>query len=116
MRSSAMVSTSPSFTACPGEVSRTPLTRTWPFSTSCGGAGAGFHDPRMPQKLVEALAIQAFSFDAFSSREPCPLRLKTRSRYSLRLPASCSFSAASLAKGELGSAARSRSRGFDELA
>src|SRR5262249_49479305 len=60
------------------------------------GAGAGFHHPRMPQELVEALAIQWKD-------------------YSLR-PASCSFSAASFANGELGSAARSRSRGFCELA
>jgi hypothetical protein len=27
-----------------------------------GGTGAGFDDPRVPQKLVEALPIQAFSF------------------------------------------------------
>src|SRR5258708_4448333 len=38
-----------------------------------GGAGSGFHDPRMPQPLLEPLAIQALSsplIDAFSSREP----------------------------------------------
>src|ERR1700739_1602210 len=29
-----MVSTSPILTACPGDVSRTPLMRTWPDSTS----------------------------------------------------------------------------------
>src|SRR5436309_7025915 len=34
LRSSPIVSTSPTFTECPGAVSRTPLIRTWPASTS----------------------------------------------------------------------------------
>src|SRR5262249_39803089 len=41
-RSSAMVMTSPTFTAWPGAVSRTPLMRTWPLSTSAAALVRAF--------------------------------------------------------------------------
>ncbi len=69
----------------------------------CGGAGAGFHHPRMPQPFVETLALQLISSGARTLAG-------TRSHYSLRPLASCSFRAASFANGEFGSIARSRSR------
>jgi len=78
---------------------------------------AGFHDPRMPQPLVETLALQMvplkrllFEHDLFG--KPVPTFPDHALNQSLRLAASCSFSAANLAKGELGSTWRSRSRGL----
>src|SRR5262249_22741577 len=41
-RSSAMVTTSPGLTACPGDFSRTPLTRTCPLSTSAAALVRAF--------------------------------------------------------------------------
>ena len=84
--------TSPILIAWPGDVSRVPLIRTWPDSTS------------------SAAEVRAFTTRACHSH----LSIRWRSVvgcYSLR-PASCSFNAASLAKGELGSIGRSRSRGL----
>jgi hypothetical protein len=42
----------------------------------CGGAAAGFDDPRMPQPFIEALTFRELSpSDASSSREPAPTSL-----------------------------------------
>src|SRR6266550_329522 len=42
LRSSPIVSTSPTFTPCPGAISRTPLMRTWPASTSAAALVRAF--------------------------------------------------------------------------
>ncbi len=102
------------------------LMRTCPDSTSSAALVRAFHHPRIsatetcrgvadPRLFLltrflhanrSATSLEnAFPIDAFSSREPVPTPLENATVYSLRLPASCSFSAASFAKGELGSAA-----------
>ena len=75
----------------PGEVSRAPLMRTCTDTTS------------------SAAEVRAFTTRACHSH--LSMRCRSVVGYSLR-PASCSFNAASFAKGELGSTGRSRSRGF----
>src|SRR3984885_12205313 len=66
--------------------------------------------PRIKSEGMLRLKTPLYS-DAFSSREPVPTSLENAIYGSLRLPVSCSLSAASLANGELGSIGRSRSRG-----
>ncbi|HET7491917.1 MAG TPA: hypothetical protein VFK01_08560, partial [Bradyrhizobium sp.] len=68
-----------------------------------GGAGARFDHSRMPQPFVEALTLQDIKSIESANYGP------SAQNQSLRLAASCSFNAASLAKGEFGSIARSRS-------
>lgn len=52
-----------------------------------GGAGAGLHDPRMPQPLVEPLAVRVIDplLDTFSSREPVSTPDRNHVRGRLRL-------------------------------
>src|SRR6516225_5552779 len=62
-----MVRTSPAFTACPGAVSRTPLMRTWPASTSAAALERAFTTRACHSHLSRRWRSNAFPLDAFSS-------------------------------------------------
>src|SRR6185437_6936695 len=134
LRSSPTVSTSPVLTAWPGAFSRTPLMRTWPASTSAAALVRAFTTRACHSHLSRRWRSKRHHFEegpagrySVFEREGYRFareRIKKEARtwvvqsepdrlqgWSLRLAASCSFSAASLANGELGSAGRSRSRG-----
>src|ERR1700761_2850594 len=111
--SSAMVRTSPGLTPWPGDVSRTPLMRTWPEATSSAALERAFTTRACHSHLSRRWRSDGVSDIGRSGVPRSPAAQHDAADQSfLLLEASCSLSAASLANGEFGSTGRSRSRGL----
>src|ERR1700760_4165021 len=107
-----MVRTSPIFTARAGVVSRVPLIRTCPASIRSAALERAFTTRACHSHLSRRWRSDGVSRIGLSGVSAPAAQHDAADQSFLLLEASCSLSAASLAKGEFGSTGRSRSRGL----